>query len=210
MRAVAQVERELAFEDEERVRVLAMDVRRRAALAGSVVELGDRELVGLDEHGRPPLRPIGDRVALRASRTADDGEAGVACDDVEWGQLVERGCRAADVVAVSRARSVEDEEPRLLVARHLERVHDLGRDERPGLGADSMHAILEPKRELSLEDVDRLGVSCMDVGRRPSPAGSGAHLDRGELVDVREERDVQLRTTEDDLAFADLDHRPAA
>ena len=48
VRGVAYVERELAFEDEERVGVLAMDVRRRAALAASVVELGDRELVGLD------------------------------------------------------------------------------------------------------------------------------------------------------------------
>ena len=37
VRAVAQVERELAVEDEERVRVLPMDVPRRAALARPVV-----------------------------------------------------------------------------------------------------------------------------------------------------------------------------
>jgi hypothetical protein len=105
---------------------------------------------------------------------------------------------------------VEDEESRLLVTRHLERVHDLGRDERPGFGAHSMHAIFEPKRDLPLDDEDRLGVSCVDVERRPSPAWSGTHLDDGELVDVREERHVQLRATEDDLAFADLDHLLAA
>jgi len=49
-RAVPQVECELAVEDEERVRVLAMDVRRRAAFARAVVELRDRDLVGFDEH----------------------------------------------------------------------------------------------------------------------------------------------------------------
>ena len=37
VRAVAEVERELAVDDEERVRVLAVDVRRRSALAGAVV-----------------------------------------------------------------------------------------------------------------------------------------------------------------------------
>ena len=105
---------------------------------------------------------------------------------------------------------MEGEEPRRPVARHLEGVHDLGRDERPGLGGDPMHAVLEPERELSLEDVYRLGVSCMDVERRLSPTGSSAHLDRGELLDVREERDAELLAAEDELAFADLDHVPAA
>src|SRR4029450_7084177 len=69
-----------------------------------------------------------------------------------------------------------------------------------------MLAILEPERELSLEDIERLGVSCMDVERRFSPARSGTHFDRTELLDVREERDAELLAAEDDLAFADLDH----
>jgi hypothetical protein len=105
---------------------------------------------------------------------------------------------------------VEDEEPRLRVARRLERVHDLGRDVCPGFATDSVHAILEPKIDVSLDDEYRLGVSCVDVERRPSPAGSGAHLDHGELVEVREERHAQLRTAEDDLAFVDLEHGFAA
>ena len=60
-RPVAQVERELALDDEEGVRVLAVDVQLRSALAGAVVELGDGELVGLDEHGRAAPGPVGDR-----------------------------------------------------------------------------------------------------------------------------------------------------
>jgi hypothetical protein len=73
-----------------------------------------------------------------------------------------------------------------------------------------MHAILKLKRELSLEHVQRLAVSSMDVGRRFPPSGSSAHVDRGELLDVDEERDVELRTAEDDFAIANLDHLPAA
>jgi hypothetical protein len=46
----------------------------------------------------------------------------------------------------------------------------------------------------------------MDVRRRISPAGGGAHGDRGELLDVREKRDIELRAPEDDLAGADLAH----
>ena len=105
---------------------------------------------------------------------------------------------------------MEDEEPRRLSASHLECVHDVGRDERPGLGADPVHAILEPERELSLEDEQCLGVSCMDVERRSAPTRSGAHFDRSELLDVYEEPDIELFAAEDDLAFADLDHLPAA
>ena len=55
-----------------------------------------------------------------------------------------------------------------------------------------MHAILELERELSLEHVQRLAVSGMDVGRRLPPPGSSAHVDRGELLDVREKRDAEL------------------
>ncbi len=73
-----------------------------------------------------------------------------------------------------------------------------------------MHAVLELERELALDDVQRLAVSGMDVGRRLPPSGSGAHVHRGELLDVDEERDVELSAPEDDLAFADLEHVPAA
>ena len=87
---------------------------------------------------------------------------------------------------------MEDEEPCRHVAGHLDGMHDLGRYECPALRADPAYAVLELQRELSLEDVQRLAVPCMDVGRRLPPSGSGAHVDRGELLDVDEERDVEL------------------
>jgi len=53
-------------------------------------------------------------------------------------------------------------------------------------------------------------VSCVDVRRRLPPSGGSAHLDGGELLDVDEERDVEFRRAQDDLALSDLDHGPAA
>ena len=181
----AEVERELPLDDEERVRVLAVHVPLRSTLARAVVELGDGDLVGLDEHGCAPPWPVGDRFALRASHPPDHDEPGIGRHGVCRRPLVEPGHIATDVVAVARARCVEDEEPRRIVASHLDRVYDLGRDECPALRADPMHAILELERELSLEHVQRLAVSSMDVGRRFPPSGSSAHVDRGELLDVR-------------------------
>ena len=210
VRPVAEVERELPLHDEERVRVRAVDVPLRSALTCAVVELGDGDLVGLDEHGGAPSRPVGDRVALRASRPPDDDEPGIGRHGIRRRPLVERGDVATDVVAVARAGGMEGEEPRRCVAGHLDRVHDLGRDERPALRADPMDAILELKRELSLEHVQRLAVSGMDVRRRLPPSGSCAHVDRGELLDVDEERDVEISAPQDDLALSDLDHVPAA
>jgi len=105
---------------------------------------------------------------------------------------------------------VEGEESRGCVTRHLDGVHDLGRDECPAFRGDPTHVILELQRERSVEDEQRLAVSGMDVGWRLPPAGSGAHLDRGELLDVGEERDVELPGPENDLAFADLEHGSAA
>jgi hypothetical protein len=126
-------------------------------------------------------------------------------EDEESRQLIasRSGAGEAGTSALGRLR-------RAYAACHLESMDDLGRDERPGLGTDPMYAILERERELSLEDEQRLGVSCMDVERRFSPTASGAHLDCAELLDVHEERDSELLVAEDDLAFADLDHVPAA
>ena len=123
----------------------------------------------------PPL--LGDSVEPTSlPDPAEDDEPGIARRVLGRGLLVESGRRATDEVAESRARGVEDDEPRRLVARHLESVDDLGRDERPGLGADPMHAIFETERELSLEDEHRLGMSCMDVERCFSPTGSGTYV----------------------------------
>ena len=210
VRVVAQVERELAFEDEEGVRVLSMDVQWRTTLARPVVELGDRDLRVVDEHGGPPLWAVRDVLALCSSCPTEDDESGIGRDGVRRRPLVESGHIATNVVAVPRARCVEGEEPRRCDAGHLDRVHDLGWDVCPALRADPMHTILELECELPFEDVQRLAVPGMDVGRCLPPARRGAHCDRGELLDVREERHVEFRAPEDDLAFVDLDHLPAA
>ena len=207
---LAKGERELSFDDDEAVGVLVMDVRLRSALPWAVVELRDDDLVGVEEDGGAPSGPRGDRLAFLASRTADDDEARVSRRVLGRRLLVESGRRAADIVAVSRVRGVEDEVPRRLVARHLESVDDPGGTTAQRLGADQVCSILEPKCELSLEDEQRLGVSRMDVERRSSPARSRTHFDRSELLDVHEERDAELLAVKDDLAFDDLDHEPAA
>ena len=149
-------------------------------------------------------------LALRSSRPPDDDEPGIGRHGIRRRPQVEPSYVATDVVAVARARCVEGEEPRRCVAGHLDCVDDLGRDEDPALRADPMHAILELERELSLDDVQRLAVSRVDVGRRLPPSGSSAHVDRGELLDVDEERDVELSAPQDDFPLGDLDHRPAA
>ncbi len=210
-RAVAEVEREGAVDDEEPVRVLGgghaapLPARRgRSRTRRSVSSSASTSTVA-----RRPGRSV-IVVAVRASRSADDDEPGIGRHGVRRGPLIETRHLSAHVVAVARARRVEDEESRLCVARHLDRVHDLGRDECPALRADPTHAILESQRELSVEHVQRLAVSGMDVRRRLPPSGSGAHLDRGELLDVGEERHVELPAPEDDLACADLEHGSAA
>jgi hypothetical protein len=73
-----------------------------------------------------------------------------------------------------------------------------------------MHAVLELQRELSLEDMERLGVPGVDVEGRSPPAGSGAGVDCSELLAVDEQRGRKLLSAKEKLAFADLDHRPAA
>jgi hypothetical protein len=65
------------------------------------------------------------------------------------------------------------------------------------------------ERELSLEDEQRLAVSGVRMRARRAPSRMGAHLARGELLDVDEKRDVELPTPQDDFAF-DLDHLPPA
>ena len=81
----------------------------------------------------------------------------------------------------------------------------------PRLRADQVNTILvEPELDLSLEDVQRLAVADVDVGRSRPPAARRAHVDDGELLEVGEERHLEHRTAEDDLACADLDHGHAA
>ena len=178
-------------------------------------------LVGVHEHGRAALGQVGDRLALLASCTADDDEARIAGGVLRRRLLVEGrahrpqlvlvtgGVQAADEVAEAAARDVEVEEARGAVAGHRERVHDLGRDEHPRLGSHAVLAVLEPERELALEDEERLRVALVDVQRR-HPARLRADLGDADLVEVGEERDAEPALAGDALSLAYLDHVPAA
>ncbi len=189
-RAVAEVERELPLDDEKAIRVAVVDVRLRSALTRAVGELGDDDLfVSTSIVARRSGRRFVIVLSLRSSGLPDDDEPGIGRNRIRRRPLVERGHVPTDVVAVARARSVEDEKSRRDVAGHLDCVHDLGRDEGPALGADPMYAILELERELSLEHVQRLAVPGMDVRRftsgatsTPMPRMSARDLDRGELL----------------------------
>jgi hypothetical protein len=158
-RAVTQVERELALDDEERVRVLAMDVSLRSSLARPVIELGDRELLGLDENRGSTLRSVRDAVALRAPCTADDdlGAAG------GW--------------------NLNAEESSGLVSRHAKLARMAGRDVHPRVPVDRSIAAFE--RELTLENEDRLG-ALLSVAKRELRPGVSAEFFGSELLEVGE------------------------
>jgi hypothetical protein len=214
-RSVAKSECELSLDDDEPVGVMVMDVGLRSTFAGAVEELRHRELVSVHEQGRTPPGPIGDRLAFRPSRPANDDETGIAGSVLGSWLLVECSadcpelalvpCRvqAANEVAEPEARDVEIEEVHGSVPCHREGVHDLGRDEHPGLPLRPVLAVLEPEGELALEDEECLRVLRVDVERR-SHAGSRADLDGAELLDVSEKRDAELAVARDALALADL------
>ncbi len=125
--------------------------------------------------------------------------------------LVACGAEAADEVAEPRAGYVEVEEASRCVSRHRERVHDRRRDEHPRLGAHDTLLVLEPERELALEDEEAFGVPCVGVQRRNETAGLRPNLDQAELLEVGEQGNARpAALIRDALAFADLDHGGAA
>jgi hypothetical protein len=56
---------ELALENEERVGVVVVDVRARTELARSVLEVGQRQLLGVREQRHPAAGTVGDRLTGR-------------------------------------------------------------------------------------------------------------------------------------------------
>ena len=56
---------ELALENEERVGVVVVDVRARAALARPVLEVGQRQLLGVREQRHSAAGTVGDRLTGR-------------------------------------------------------------------------------------------------------------------------------------------------
>ncbi len=215
-------ERELSLDDEEPVGVEMVDVRLRSALARAVGELRDDDLLGVDEYSRTTPWPIGDRLAVDTAGSRNDDEPGVAGGVVRSRLLIERranspqlvlapgGVQAAYEVAEPAARDVDVEEPRRCVSRHREGVYDFGRDEHPGLGPRPVLTVLEPERELALEDEERLRVLRMDMEWRSDTTGSGTDFDDADLLDIGEERHPELTVSSDVLACDELDHRPAA
>jgi hypothetical protein len=195
-------------------------VRLRPALAGAVEELGDRDLVRVDENCRAALRAVGDLLALwgpRAARASDDDKVRVSARVLRRGELVEGGSRSpvlllapgavqgADERPEAAARGMDVEEVRGRVAGNGERVHDVGRDEHPGAGTGPNLAILEAERQLALEHEEALRVLRMEMERRgDAAAGLPSHGGEGDFVDVGEEHDAQLTLTTDPLALAEV------
>ena len=127
------------------------------------MELGDRDLVGLDEHGGAPLlRSVGDGVSFLASCTAND-----------------------DLGARLGSRNLDVEDARRLVSGDEERVRDACGDERPGLPAESVLAVVEPQLELAVEDEERLCDRLVAEHENTRP-GIGPDLVCAELLDVDE------------------------
>src|SRR5262249_9295801 len=141
-RAVPEVERELAFYDEETVRVLAMDVRLRTTLAGAVVELRDRDVAGFAEHGCPTRWSVRDGVSVRASGSTDD--------DV--------------LVAGNGVRDVDVESLRFHVAQGRYGIRNAGRDVDPGVPLGRVFLVLGLHHERAAEDVQRLSVRRVAFG----------------------------------------------
>ena len=124
--------------------------------------------------------------------------------------LVSSGAETADEVAEPAARDMDVEEVRRAVPGDRERVHDLGRDEDPRLRARPMLSVLEPERELSVEDEERLRMSLVDVERRSDTTRCRANLRDADLLEIGEKRHTELPLARDALAVHDRDHRPAA
>ena len=156
-RAVAEVERELALDDEERIRMLAMDMSLRSSLARPVVELGDRELLGLDENRGSTLLPVRDAVALGASRTADDDLAATCGRNLDVEEVC--GLGAGDQDLTRRACG----------------------DMYPGVRLD--HAVLEDELAFP-ERGHRSGA--IGVAEHDARLWSGANLVCAELLEVGE------------------------
>ncbi len=73
--------------------------------------------------------------------------------------------------------------------------------------SDAAHTILEPERDLSLENEQRLGMLLVQVQRRSDPTRLRANLDDPDLLDVSQKSHPELVVAGDALSLADLDER---
>ena len=210
-RTVSSLERELelALEDEERVDLVRMDVWARRARTPGRTELDHLELweLGLDDE--VAVLP-GDRLAL-AGENDDRLREGFAAVGRRW-MLVEAFrvpvaavAPCSQHVGEARVRRVDVQEDHLFGALVGEGVHDAGGgcDERPCRPA---HDVLlggpDPERDLSAQDVERVGVGLVDVALGPVLVSRIAEPRQRERLVVDQEEQGLLRQVRDGLAFA--------
>ena len=179
-------------------------------------------------------RPVGDRLALlrsgagkagtscswadsveptsRITAASEDDEPGIARRVLGRGLLVESvPPESADEVAEPRARGMEVEKARRLVAGDLECVHDLRRDERPGLGRRP-DARRSSSRSVSSPSKTKRASACRAwtwSGGAIPPAPSG-HCDRPSLLESARSVTSSSVAANDDLTSSALDARSTA
>ena len=122
---------QLALDDEERVGVVVVDVRACAALARPVVELGQRQVLGVREQRHAAAGAVGDRLPVNAARADDRDRRGTGSIVGRRRVLVERraGLRRSVLVrggrelaqehAVPGRRGMDVEEPRPALRRNV-------------------------------------------------------------------------------------------
>ncbi len=199
-RPALERELELALDDEERVGVVVVDVRRGSALTRAVVELGHRQVLRVREQRHAAVRPIGDRLTVHVAGARDDDRSGVGSARGRGRLLVERRTCPRELVLVRGGREstheravptrgrVEVEERR--PALDAERVHDLRRHHDQRARARDRLATFEQEAERPVEHEEALRVRVVDMRRRHRP-GSGGEARRGEAEArmLREELD---------------------
>ncbi|MCZ7587699.1 MAG: hypothetical protein M5U27_02310 [Gaiella sp.] len=89
---------QLAFDDEEHVRVVVVDVRSGPPLARAVVELGHRQVVGVREQRHPAVRACRDGLAVDAAGADDHDRRRVGASRGRGCLLVERGARPRELL----------------------------------------------------------------------------------------------------------------
>ncbi len=193
----------------------------RAALAGAVGELGHRELVGVHEQGRAALGPVGDLLAFLACPLAERRRARDRSAAYSGGGCWSKAARTAATPPAgswSRGRSRRTE-PGTWMSRNRAGSSPVTANACTTSGGTNTQVSAPtgargPRAGTSARprgrEAPRRG-ACVDVERRRhARPGAARTSTRAELLDVGEERDVELTLAGDALAVADLDHRPAA
>ena len=127
-------------------------------------------------------------------------------------ELLVEPCECPQVGAIAAARRVELEKSCFVASGACILVRHSSRDLDPRALGRRQPAAVEREGQLAGEHVDRLDVAAMDVPRVGLRSGLAAVLGDADLVDVREQLDVQAGSFDHALRDADdgLARRPAA